>query len=199
MQLAAQQAEIEARAASIEGSKQRALLEASADTAGSTAERMMQAIQLTKGMQDIGAMPLGPHAQQDGVDPKDALEMQNLMLTIAGKQKGLQDPEDAWQEQLAGVDPRTASMAAELRAASEANPDLNLGQVINGLTSEKPQRVRRGFFGRLFGEDYKTEDTTTAKTVQEFVEQILAGQEGASMRSNVDPETLRHLLRQLPR
>lgn len=200
MQLAAQQAEIEARAASIEGSKQRALLEATADTAGSTAEQMMQAIGIVSGLQDIGAAPPGEFSQDAAYhvgSTKDSLQLQKLVNSINLQERQL-NPEAVWEQSLEEATGGQSAYAERLRALSEENPEYAtlIPEALGAMTNKPPEVREPGFFGRLFGKGPEEVDNTTAKTLDELVEQILSGEvEDPSFRTGVDPDEVRRLMR----
>jgi hypothetical protein len=182
MQLAAQQAEIEARAASIEGAKQRALLEASADTAGSTAGRMMDALKIESMMMGNEQMRRelageGMSEQRPGIsaDEKRLFDVQRAS-----------DPDFHYSQALAGTDPRNAEFADRIRGIGEQHPGMNIGAFIGGLTNKPPSDVRKSKVYR--GEGY-------VKNLDEYIQAILAGDTPSLYSRHVDPQAQRRIAR----
>lgn len=106
------------RGAELEGAKHRALMEVSADIAGSSSERMAQAAL---------SSALGLDIPQ-GVDPMQYLQGQGMMQGLASS--GSVDPMDALRYER-GV---TDLEAARLNLAQDSDPNFQSNQILGGTT-----------------------------------------------------------------
>lgn len=185
MQLAAQQAEIEARAASLEGSKQRALLEASADTAGSTMENYANALNIFEKEVGLGLAAPGPHAQgAAGMSPQEMLAMANTESTIRSRElKDAQRADPNWHlnQALAQTDVPHQKGFEKIRNIAEQHRDdpSVINEVLGSFTGVKPGKKDKGY----------------ASTLDEVVQAILAGKDTPSLWTGADPQVMRELLR----
>lgn len=214
MALAEQQARIEAQAASIEGAKQRAMVEHSADTAMSTFERMMQATQLEGAMlQNLGAKQDLGFFGGGGEDPMERAQLDYQILQnealeqeIGSSQSGTGIPD--FDRALAGTDSRTQEFAQNLLGTLEREGAMDRSaEVISSLTDEQPREEEVGLGGRLLQgllspspriQRTRTVGGPTAESLDDLVEQIIAGEQDPTLaRGGVDQEALLRAFRQL--
>jgi hypothetical protein len=188
MALAQQRAQIAAQTAALEGAEQRALIEASADTAGTTFDRIMQTVSLGNALgadmsgmaSDLGFTPDGPEPR----DPRDVLA--EIELDDALQPAGYTDFRRAADQ----ADPATSDMAWTLfnMAESQGMDVPGVMQIIDQFTNEPEREVEqeRSPFNplRWFGADTYTE-TEGGGTAESLDDLFIEGPDGTLM---INPE-----------
>lgn len=217
MALAEQQGQIEMQAAQIEGSKQRALLEYSADTAGDTFDRLMKVAQLDSAMKSPSLRSaVGLPNQAESASPMDVLKLQHqglqnqaLIQQLSGDNApspyelgGMQGFEAALGES----DKKTQKAAQQILSQIEANPEFDQAkayQLAGAIRPKEKKTTERrtnwsGILpgGKPFREDHQG-SSSTAKTLDELAKQIVSGDtESPSLHMpGVDKDTIRQALR----
>lgn len=143
--------EIQMEAARLEGAKQRAMLEASADASGDVFDRMIRLQQL--GMQqeshDLamaqGTMELEQMQATGGVDPMDAMRQESMARDLYDPRA--QDPRSGFEMALQGMDPHGAQVVEQLGQFLTAPPDAETAQDVLGLDRDAAAQFQHADLG----------------------------------------------------
>lgn len=192
MALAEQQMNLELETARLEGAKQRALLEATSDTAGSTFDRFMQGAQLIDAvggdpgvLRDALGVPAAPTAA-GAMDPEQ-------MLDLAIKEARLEDMTAPETEGYEGFNNLLAQQDPDVQAHAQGLLDL----VDTQGWQQEPEKVHQ-LIGQLTTEDEDTSSWWQGSNAPEAEswDELLEDPD-ASMYAPYDPAILRHLFRTL--
>lgn len=193
MALAQQRAQIAAQTAALEGAKQRAIAEHTADVAGNTFNRIMQTAQLYNALdgdagqiRDALGIPAAPQ-QMQGQSYEDMLDIGIKEMRLGDMQRKAATPErgvPSFQAELANSSPSAQQLGMQLLDLIDENElsQADALQLVAQLTNEGPER------GRFGG--------TRNGTYVDNLAELLANPD-ATMWTAIDPGILRGAVRSL--
>jgi hypothetical protein len=200
MALAQQRAQISSQTAALEGAKQRAMIEHSADMAGSTFDRLMKTTQLYNALgADTSPLldQLGLQAAPGGgMDRMDQLRLLNAEMDLDERLAGPQGGLAGFQSGLSQTSPTVQRMGQELLNLidSQGLDQMGVSQLLDRLTNDDGFRGDTGnsILGNL-GRRRNAPRYENKPTAQSL-EDLLADPD-SRMWTSVDPGQLRDLTR----
>jgi hypothetical protein len=207
MALSQQRAEISAQTAALEGAKQRAMVEHSADLSGSTFDRLMQTTQLYNALgadtspllEQLGMNPAQVPGGGEGMSYEDTLDigikeqrLNDMLAPPAAPTKGLEGFQAALGQQSGGVQRMGNDL---LRAIDSGGLDQQgVSQLLDRLTNDDGYRGDTGdsLWGNL-GRARNRPKYENKPTAESF-DDLLSDPE-STMWTGINPDTLRQLTR----